>query len=80
MPKYEKQLRDFLVLDLERALKETRENAEEDDETEDLLRGKVVQVELKGRTISPWRGSKCPSVYSFMDRLCEKQTTCLLLR
>jgi len=64
MPKYEKQLRDFLVLDLERALKETRENAEEDDETEDLLRGKVVQVELKGRTISPWRGSD-PSIRPF---------------
>lgn len=58
MPKYEKQLKDFLVLDLERALKEARENAEEEDETEDLLRGKVVKVELKGQTISPWRGSK----------------------
>jgi hypothetical protein len=46
------------VLDLERALKEARENAEEEDETEDLLRGKVVKVELKGQTISPWRGSK----------------------
>ena len=57
MPKYEKQLKDFLVLD-RTCIKEARENAEEEDETEDLLRGKVVKVELKGQTISPWRGSK----------------------
>lgn len=58
MPKYERQLKEFLMLDLERALKEARDNAEEEDETLDLLRGKVVQVTLKGQTISPWRGSK----------------------
>jgi hypothetical protein len=58
MPKYERQLKDFLMLDLERALKEARDNAEDEDETLDLLRGKVIQVELKGQTISPWRGSK----------------------
>ncbi|CAO3661717.1 unnamed protein product [Umbelopsis ramanniana] len=64
MPKYERQLKEFLMLDLERALKEARDNAEEEDETLDLLRGKVVQVTLKGQTISPWRGSD-PSVRPF---------------
>ncbi|KAH8550339.1 hypothetical protein BGW37DRAFT_498957 [Umbelopsis sp. PMI_123] len=64
MTKYEKQLKDYLMLDLERALKEARDNAEDEEETLDLLRGRVVQVELKGQTISPWRGSD-PSVRPF---------------
>jgi hypothetical protein len=58
MSKYERQFKEFMMLDLERALKEARDNGDEEEETEDLLRGKVLQVELKGQTISPWRGGK----------------------
>lgn len=46
------------MIDLERALKEARDNGDEEEETEDLLRGRVLQVELKGQTISPWRGGE----------------------
>ncbi|KAM3588430.1 hypothetical protein VKS41_000875 [Umbelopsis sp. WA50703] len=64
MSKYERQFKEFMMLDLERALKEARDNGDEEEETEDLLRGKVLQVELKGQTISPWRGED-PSIRPF---------------
>ncbi|KAG2175532.1 hypothetical protein INT43_001179 [Umbelopsis isabellina] len=58
MSRYERQFKEFMMIDLERALKEARDNGDEEEETEDLLRGRVLQVELKGQTISPWRGGE----------------------